>query len=405
MCSQARPSTRGVACPVQWLPLLLTSALPSSPPPPSAPPGGTTDLTDGTWSTLIVLLAAAVLLLMLGCRHILRHRADRRAYRADQEQRRARRRAERRADRRAKRHGLKKGPSRAVLQVVQRRADVSKPPAQQPASLTDARATLPPGRPVRRAHTAPSARSSASRSRSYSTGSELKEDSGEGRPTPPPGPPSSSGSNRTSWPGGLSHRTGTGSARTDSSRGPGSGRTDSDRARLSNRTTSGRSSSRSQSPSPPHAAPASVLPGALTAASPCADGCCRRPLSSTSTAPSAAPTVDPSPSLVRRGNVSARPNKRPAVESASSLGAKRVFTSPYVEFCRAQRPLLPAEMNNRDREKLLGVHSHALPLPRNRPRTPYGNPMILVVAVWPWPVCILPRLHRPFPCAPHNHTR
>ena len=40
--------------------------------------------------------------------------------------------------------------------------------------------------------------------------------------------------------------------------------------------------------------------------------------------------------------------------SASAPSAKRAFTSPYNEFCKEQRPLLPAKTNNKDREKLLG---------------------------------------------------
>ena len=36
--SKARPSVRGVACPPQWLPVLLTTASPSLSPPPSPPP-------------------------------------------------------------------------------------------------------------------------------------------------------------------------------------------------------------------------------------------------------------------------------------------------------------------------------------------------------------------------------
>ena len=378
MCSQARPSTRGVACPVQWLPLLLTAALPSTPPPPSPQPppsSGTVDLNEELSILLVALLVAAVVLLMLGCRRILRHRADRRAYRADREHRRASRRAKRRADRRAKRSGLKKGPSRDVPKVVQTRVDVSKLPGQQPATLTDARATLPPARPVRREYS-DSARSYGWRSRRYSTGLELRDSasSAEGRPTLPPGPPSSSCSRSSSWSGGLSYRTNM----SDSGR---------------EQTGSGRSRSPEAVASPPHAAPAPVLPGALTA-SPCANECSRRPLSSTSTAPLAAPTVDLSPSLLRRGNVSARPNKRPAVESASALGAKRAFTSPYVEFCRVQRPLLPAETSNRDREKLLGVHT-PFPCPAIDPDPTYGNPMILVVAV-----CPIARLYTTSPSPP-----
>ena len=40
--------------------------------------------------------------------------------------------------------------------------------------------------------------------------------------------------------------------------------------------------------------------------------------------------------------------------SASAPSAKRAFTSPYNEFCKEQRPLLPAKTNNKEREKLLG---------------------------------------------------
>eukprot|EP00964_Phaeocystis_antarctica_P048901 scaffold28326_cov63-Phaeocystis_antarctica.AAC.2 len=69
----------------------------------------------------------------------------------------------------------------------------------------------------------------------------------------------------------------------------------------------------------------------------------------------AAPTVWPFPSL--RHASSSAPRKRPAhPESASAPRAKKALTSPYLEFCQEQRPLLmPLGMTNRDREKLLGV--------------------------------------------------
>ena len=72
-------------------------------------------------------------------------------------------------------------------------------------------------------------------------------------------------------------------------------------------------------------------------------------------APLAAPTVWPFPSL--RHASSSAPRKRPAQpESASAPRAKKALTSPYLEFCQEQRPLLmPLGIANRDREKLLGV--------------------------------------------------
>ena len=73
-------------------------------------------------------------------------------------------------------------------------------------------------------------------------------------------------------------------------------------------------------------------------------------------APLAAPTIWPSPSL--RHASSSAPRKRPAQpESASAPRAtKKALTSPYLEFCQEQRPLLMLlGMANRDREKLLGV--------------------------------------------------
>ena len=68
----------------------------------------------------------------------------------------------------------------------------------------------------------------------------------------------------------------------------------------------------------------------------------------------AAPIVGPSPS-VRHASSSAPGKKRAKPESASALSAKKAFTSPYVAFCQEQRPLLPPETSNRDREKILGV--------------------------------------------------
>ena len=53
----------------------------------------------------------------------------------------------------------------------------------------------------------------------------------------------------------------------------------------------------------------------------------------------------------------AAPTKRAAPpESASAPRiSKKAFTSPYHEFCQAERPLLmPLGMANRDRERLLG---------------------------------------------------
>ena len=70
-----------------------------------------------------------------------------------------------------------------------------------------------------------------------------------------------------------------------------------------------------------------------------------------------APTASaplPFPSL--RHASSSAPRKRPAQpKSVSAPRAKRAFTSPFVEFCKEQRPLLPLKTSNRDREKLLGV--------------------------------------------------
>ena len=71
-----------------------------------------------------------------------------------------------------------------------------------------------------------------------------------------------------------------------------------------------------------------------------------------------------------------------------------------MEFCRVQRPLLPAETSNRDREKLLGVHT-PFPCPAIDPDPTYGNPMILVVAV-----CPIARLYTtsPSPPLPLHHV-
>ena len=70
----------------------------------------------------------------------------------------------------------------------------------------------------------------------------------------------------------------------------------------------------------------------------------------TASAPSAAP---PASSLA---------SKRPASTglASTSPAKKRAFTSPYHEFCQELRPLLPLNLRNSEREKLLGVAWKAL---------------------------------------------
>ena len=70
----------------------------------------------------------------------------------------------------------------------------------------------------------------------------------------------------------------------------------------------------------------------------------------TASAPSAAP---PASSLA---------SKRPASTglASTSPAKKRAFTSPYHEFCQDLRPLLPANLRNSEREKLLGLAWKAL---------------------------------------------
>ena len=356
-----------VACPPQWLPVLLAAALPP-PPPPSLPPPSPPPLmppppmlspppkenptetlnSEQLWIPLSVLLVAAVVLLVLCCRRILRDRADRRAERAERADRadradrranrhanrranrRARRRADRRADdadRRARRHDLQMS-SRQV--PVQTQADDSvlpdSLPAQHPASLIGARATLPPD--SRR--TAYSRRVSWSGPLSNRTAS-LRGPawSWSSHASFPPGPPSSHASFRTTC-GALSNRT-TGSRHTSLHSDP-----------LSNRT-----------------AGSGLLVHALQAA-PDVPGMLAAPLRAngvapTTLAPSAAPTVEPSPSL-RRANLSAPPKRPAQPESASAKRVKKAFTSPWHVYCQEQRPLLmPLGMRNRDRERLLGV--------------------------------------------------
>ena len=325
--SQARPS-RAVACPPQWLPLLLTTALPSPPlpspsPPPLSPLPSPPPPSDPPWIVLGFLLIAAVVLFVLCCRRISRDRADR-ADRRDRANAHTSRRAKRRADHRAKRHDLQM-TSRQVQSSVQTRADDSalpdSLPAQHPASLTGARAT-----PRRGSWSGPmSIPSRATRST-------------DGRVTLPPGPPSSSWSMNTSWSAGLSNTAG---SRRASWSGLLSNRTVNSRPTsccdpLSNRTVNSRptsccdpdNSSRSLSPPDAHAlqaAPASAtafMPGTLVAPLH-ADG-----IAPTATTPLAAPTVGPSPSL-GRANSSAPPMKRVAQpDSATAPRAKRAFTSP-----------------------------------------------------------------------------
>ena len=59
------------------------------------------------------------------------------------------------------------------------------------------------------------------------------------------------------------------------------------------------------------------------------------------------------------------PAKRPAPPGPVSAprAKKKAFTSPYHEFCREQRPLLPPHMSNADREKLLGEPMGLCPCP------------------------------------------
>ena len=73
-------------------------------------------------------------------------------------------------------------------------------------------------------------------------------------------------------------------------------------------------------------------------------------VASTALAPSAAP---PASSLA---------SKRPASTglASTSPAKKRAFTSPYHEFCQELRPLLPANLRNSEREKLLGLAWKAL---------------------------------------------
>ena len=336
---QARPS-RGVACPPQWLPLLLTTALPSPPPPspsprpPSPPPLSPPPPSDPPYvqsSEFVILISAvisAVVLLVLCCRRILRDRADRADLR-DRANRHASRRAKRRADRRAKRHDLQM-TSRQVQISVQTRTDVSalpdSLPAQHPASLTGARATPRRG--------SWSGAMSIPRRATFST---------DGRVTLPPGPPSSSWSLNTSWSAGLSNRTAR--SRQASLSGLLSNRAVNSRPTsccdpLSNRTVnsptsscdllSNRTDHSSRSLSPPdvhalQAAPASAtafIPGTLAAPFR-ADA-----IAPMATIPLAAPTAGPPPSP-GRANSSAAPMKRPAQpDSATAPRAKRAFTSP-----------------------------------------------------------------------------
>ena len=55
-------------------------------------------------------------------------------------------------------------------------------------------------------------------------------------------------------------------------------------------------------------------------------------------------------------------SKRPASPglASTSPAKKRAFTSPYHEFCQELRPLLPTNLRNSEREKLLGIAWKAL---------------------------------------------
>ena len=58
-------------------------------------------------------------------------------------------------------------------------------------------------------------------------------------------------------------------------------------------------------------------------------------------------------------------SKRPASPGLASASPakrskKRAFTSPFHEFCQELRPLLPLNLRNSEREKLLGVAWKAL---------------------------------------------
>jgi len=56
----------------------------------------------------------------------------------------------------------------------------------------------------------------------------------------------------------------------------------------------------------------------------------------------------------RAGGRTAPAPKRAAPPGTAPPRAKRAFTSPYNEFCKEQRPLVPAGTNNRNRESILG---------------------------------------------------
>ena len=95
------------------------------------------------------------------------------------------------------------------------------------------------------------------------------------------------------------------------------------------------------------------LPSSCTGQSVAEQEVSRSGASDSGEAPTASAPL-PLPSL--RHASSSAPRKRPAQpKSVSAPRAKRAFTSPFVEFCKEQRPLLPLKTSNRDREKLLGV--------------------------------------------------
>ena len=76
----------------------------------------------------------------------------------------------------------------------------------------------------------------------------------------------------------------------------------------------------------------------------------------------------------------------PARASALAPPAKNMATSPYVAFCREQRPLLPARLRNAEREQTLGMRTgHVDIVLTRRAMKPRGSG----VAAWALPVALL----------------